>query len=318
MATPSFIPFYHQLLRKYHIAFGSLFKQVTLLRNDTSNAEMQRFVLPIEYSAQEPWLSRLRTDPNLTRKDEMVVPRLAYEMISMRSDPTRQLNSLQQRTRPLPGSLGSMRRFFIGAPHVLNFNLYALTRSVDDANQIIEQIVPVFAATGYTLLLKLIPSVGILDRMRIVLDDNSPQIEDNYLETAFQSKREIVVTFNFNVFATLYGALATTPVNIIRKVIVDLYEVPTNSQLTGPIYYLTDALDRLMLESGTGLLLDEDTITTFRDAARLERMIIEPNPLDAPPRKPVETTTTIISAASSNATGERSNPYTGDDEPAGV
>lgn len=315
MSTPSFIPFYHQLLRKYHIAFGSLFKQVTLLRNDTSNAEVQRFVLPIEYSAQEAWLSRFRRDPDLTRKDEMTVPRLAYEMISMRSDPNRQLNSLQQRTRPIPGTLGSMRRFFIGAPHILSFNLYALTRSIDDANQIIEQIVPVFAATGYTLLLKLIPSVGILDRMRIVLDDNSPQIEDNYLETAFQSKREVVLTFNFNVFATLYGAVGNTPVNIIRKVIIDLYEVPANSNLTGPIYYLTDALDRLMLESGTGLLLDEETITTFRDTARLERMIIEPNPLNAPPIKPVDTTTTIISSSMS---GTRSDPYTGDDEPVGA
>lgn len=306
-----FPPFYYQQLRKYHIAFGSLFNDITLLRNDTSDSEVQRYVLPIEYSGQEPWLSRLRRDPDLTRKDEMTVPRLAYEMTTMRSDPTRQLNSLNRRVRPArDGSVRGAQKYFVGAPHILTFNLYALTRSIDDANQIIEQVVPVFAATGYTLLLRLIPSFGILDRMRIVLDDNSPTIEDNYLDTAFQSKREIVLTFTFNVSANLYGLLPTTPASIIRKVIVDFFDVPPNHALTGPIYYITDALDRILLEDESGRLVDEATVTSVKDLGRLERMVIEPNPIDAPPIKPVDTTTTITTYAD----GRRANPFTGLDE----
>jgi len=304
-------PFYHQLLRRYHIAFGSLFNEITLLRLDSSNTEVSRFVLPIEYSAQEAWLSRLRRDPDLTRKDEMTVPRLAFEMTGMRSDPTRQLNSLNQRVRPsrtTPITAG--QRFFVGAPHVLTFNLYAMTRSIEDANQIIEQVVPVFAATGYTLLVRLLPSVGIFDRMRIVLDDNSPTIEDNYQDTAFQSKREIILTFTFNVFANLYGVLPATPASIIRKIFVDLYDVPADYEMLEPSYYLTDALDRLLLEDGSGRLIDESTVTTLNDVARLERLTITPNPIDAAPRKPVDTTLTITEYT----TGTVTNPFTNEDE----
>lgn len=309
------VPFYHQLLRKYHIAFGSLFKEVTLIRYNSQNTENSRFVIPIEYSAQEPWLSRLRRDPDLTRADEMTVPRLAYEMTSLRSDPGRQINSLNQRLRPSrSGALNTATRYFVGAPHILSFNLYALTRSVDDANQIAEQIIPVFAATGYTVLLKLLPSLGILDRMRIVLDDNSPAWEDNYQETAFQSKREVLLTFTFNAYANLYGAISTMPISIIRKVIIDLYEVPNADVLVGPNYYLTDALDKLLLESSEGRLLNEDSVTTIRDVARLEEMVITPNPLNATPVKPVNTTTTITTFNNATVT----NPLTGNEETVGT
>lgn len=309
------VPFYHQLLRKYHIAFGSLFKEVTLIRYNSQNTENTRFVIPIEYSAQEPWLSRLRRDPDVTRADEMTVPRLAYEMVSLRSDPTRQVNSLNQRLRPSrSGALTTAQRYFVGAPHILTFNLYALTRSVDDANQIAEQVIPVFAATGYTILIKLLPSLGILDRMRIVLDDNSPTWEDNYQDTAFQSKREVQLTFTFNAYANLYGAIPTTPVSIIRKVIVDLYEVPNADVLIGPNYYLTDALDKLLLENDGGRLLNEDSITTLRDVARLEEMVITPDPLNATPVKPVNTTTTITTYTNATVL----NPLTGDEETIGT
>ena len=308
-------PFYHQLLRKYHVAFGSLFNNITLLRLDSSNAESSRFVIPIEYSAQEPWLARLRRDPDLTRKDEMTVPRLAYEMTGLRSEPTRQLNSLNQRLRPVRlGPNTVAQRYFVGAPHTLTFNLYALTRSIEDANQITEQIVPVFAATGYNMLLQLLPSVGLLDRMRVVLDDNSPTIEDNYQDTAFQSKREITLTFTFSVFANLYGVVPTIPVDIIRKVVVDFYNVPSDYAMTEPSYYITDALDRLLLESGAGYLLDESVVSSLQDVARLERLMVTPNPLDAPPVKPVDTTTTIIHYEDGTVT----NPFTGSSEIVGT
>ena len=140
-----FTPFYHQLLRKYHIAFGSIFKNITLLRNDTTDDELQRIVVPIEYSAREGWLNRMRQDPDLTNEVGFTLPRLAFEMTAMRYDPTRKLNSLNQRTRPSrDAALTTARRFFVGTPYVLSFNLYAITRSLEDANQITEQILPTF------------------------------------------------------------------------------------------------------------------------------------------------------------------------------
>lgn len=302
-----FQSFYHQLIRKYHIAFGSLFKELTLLRNDSAGAEAQRFVVPIEYSARDAWLARLRHDPTLDRVDQIRVPRLAFEMTGLHYDPSRKLNSLNTRTRPsFESGATSVSRFFIGTPYILNFSLYAITRSIEDANQIIEQIAPYFSP-DYTLLVKLIPSVGIMDRMRIVLDAGSPSWADSY-ERGFETTREIVLTFNFSVAATLYGPIAATPAEIIRKVIVDLYDAPYDANLTGPNYFLTDSLDRIVLEDN-GRLLNESNESDLRELARIARIEVVPDPLNAAPVKPVDATYTITEFAD----GKVANVTTGVD-----
>lgn len=304
-----FAPFYHQVIRKYQIAFGSLFNNVTLIRNNSTGREQERFVIPIEYSSQEAWLSRYRRDPELTRRSEVTVPRMAFEMTGLRYDNTRQLNPLNQRTRPtLDGSLNNMRRYFVGTPYVMSLSLYALTRNVEDANQIVEQITPYFTP-NYDLLVKLIPSIGILDRMRIVMDGN-PQWVDNYEETALDSKRDVTLTFNFNAHVTMYGPISAVPPSIIRKVYVDLYEAGRDTTLMTPSYYLTDALDRLILENTTGRLIAETTVQDIRDVARLVSLEILPDPVDAPPTKPVNTTTTITDYQNGTVT----NVFTGQDE----
>jgi len=308
-----FAPFYHQLLRKYQLAFGSLFNQITLIRSNSTNTEQERFLVPIEYSSQEAWLSRFRRDPELTRRSEVTVPRMAYEMTGLRYDSSRQLNPFNQRTRPTgDGSLQNMRRYFVGTPYVMSLSLYALTRNVEDANQIVEQILPYFTP-NYDLLVKLIPSLGILDRMRIVMDA-TPQWVDNYEETGLDSKRDITLTFTFNALINLYGPVSSVPPAIIRHVFVDLYRADETTSFTMPAYYLTDALDRLLMENGTGRLIDESVVTgDIRELARLVSLEIQPDPEDAPPTKPVDATMTVTEYADGTVT----NVFTGQSEVVG-
>lgn len=288
-----FQPFYHQLLRKYHIAFGSLFSQITLLRLDESGTEKQRFVVPIEYSPRESWLTRLRKDPNIEQKAAQVMPRLAYEMVGLRYDTARQLNRLSTKFVAPVGDAGNYR-FFTGIPYLLTFNLMAVTRSVDDANQILEQVVPYFNPDR-SLLLNVLPSVGIADRMRVVID-GTPQWMDSYEGDSFAKTREIILTFVFTVQATFYGPISNAPANLIRKVIVDMYDIPYDKTMGPATYIWTDAQSRLLLDTGTdetGFLLDESSALDYREMQKLVNMIIEPDPLDAQPPKPVDSTTTI-------------------------
>lgn len=309
-----FAPFYHELLRKYHIAFGSIFKNITLLRRDQpieTGTELQRFVIPIEYSARDAWLMRFRSDPDLTNQKSIVLPRFGYEMTAMRYDAARKLNSLNQRLAPTRDGAGkTMRRYFAGTPYILTFNLYAITRTIEDANEITEQILPIFTP-DYSLLVRLLPSLGILDRMRIVMENGSPQWQDNYENAGLESPatREIILTFTFNVSATFYGPIAAVPPAIIRHIMIDLYEIPNAGIMEAPNYLLTDALDKFRLDGISGRLLDESSIVNLQDFARQVRIDIKPDPIDALPVKPVNTTTTITNYVD----GRRADPYTGTD-----
>lgn len=289
-----FAPFYHQLIRRYQIAFGSLFNNLTLVRDDATGKEAQRFVVPLEYTARESWLARMRQDPNLDRRESVVVPRMAFEMTGLRYDPTRKLNTMNQRVLQSPnGAIRTARRYFVPTPYILSFSLYALTRSVEDANQITEQILPYFTP-DYSLLLRLIPSLGVLDRMKIVIDGASPQWSDSFETASYAETREIILTFNFSVSANFYGPISPIPPSIIRHIMVDLYEIPSAAVFGAPNYFLMDDLSRLQLEDATGCVIDEDSNVDIRAFARQARIDIVPNPLDAPPVKPVGTTTTIF------------------------
>jgi len=309
-----FAPFYHELLRKYHVAFGSVFKNITILRRETPDGEseeLQRIVVPIEYSARDAWLTRLRTDPDLANRKSVVLPRFGYEMTGLRYDAARKLNSLNQRLSPRRDlSPNTMRRYFTGTPYILTFNLYALTDAIEEANQIVEQIVPIFTP-DYSLMLRLLPSLGILDRMRIVLD-GSPQWTDNYETAGFEGSsgyREIILTFSFNVSATFYGPVAAVDPKIIRHIMVDLYEIPNDVIIEEPAYIITDALERFKLENSTGRLLNESSQIDLRDFARQVRIDIKPNPLNAAPIKPVNVTTTITNYTDI----KQADPFSGTD-----
>lgn len=292
MALSLTTPFYHQILRRYHVAFGSLFSQISILRDDVNGVESQRLVVPIEYSQRESWLTRLRSEPELKMRTQEVQPRLAFEMTGVRYDPTRKINALNARgCAPFAQDKNSAYRYFSGTPYILTFALYALTRNIEDANQILEQVLPAFTP-DYTLLVNIIPSLGIKDRMRIVLDGN-PIWADSWEADGFPKTRQIVQTFTFNVAATFYGPIPTTPPNIIRTIIVDLYGATGAAVLSDPNYLKDTSGNRLNTESDFKIL-DESSESDLRQLAKLTRMTIEPNPIDALPIKPIETTTTTI------------------------
>ena len=308
-------PFYHQLLRRYTIAFGHLFANLTLLRYDAQGEQTKRFVVPLEYSERESWLTRFRTDPDLDRGNSVVVPRMAFELAGMRYEPSRKTNPLNRSAAAaafgrLPNGMASLRKYFAGTPYVLTFNLYALTRSVDDANQIIEQIVPQFAP-DQSVSVRAIPCAGIVDRMRIGLDPGTPTWVDNYEEMGLNTTREILITFTFSAAVNLYGPISSTPSSIIRTVIVDMYQANYAATLTAPSFLTTEALETLTLEEDLGRLVLEESDSDLGNIARVSRMVIVPNPLDAQPPKPVDSTTTITVFDD----GQVFNPLTNDDEP---
>lgn len=301
-----YTPFYHQLIRRYQMAFGAMFSSLELVRETTNRDEAHRFVVPIEYVPRETWLTRLRTDPELTAKvSSNVIPRLGYEMSSIRYDASRKLNGLRPRVHV--GAANDIQRYFTGTPYLMTFNLYAVTRHIEDMNQLVEQILPYFSP-DQTLTVRVLPSLGVMDRMRIVMM-GEPQWADSAETDGFSKTREVIVTFTFTAAVTFYGPIASAPNALIRKVIVDLYETPYSTQLTDSVILASSSYDRLVLDQ-TGYILDESTILDLRDVARISRMTVEPSPSSAPPVHPVNTTTTIVDYVD----GRQSNPWTGEDE----
>ena len=87
--------FYNRTIRKVVTAFGTVFNDILLQRYNLDNTvKKEIFKVPLSYGAKEKYLTRITSDPTLTKAVATVIPRISFEMVSMTYDTSRKLNSL--------------------------------------------------------------------------------------------------------------------------------------------------------------------------------------------------------------------------------
>jgi len=73
--------FYHGLIRKTIVAFGSLFSDIYIDRkqgDSVTGETIQRLQIPLAYAPKEKWIVRLDSDPNLEQHTYTTLPRMSF------------------------------------------------------------------------------------------------------------------------------------------------------------------------------------------------------------------------------------------------
>lgn len=220
--------FTHHALRRYLLAFGSLFDDMTVVREDASGVEQQRLVVPIDYGPKERWLYRLTQDPDFTRAVGQVVPRMSYEMTQIAYDTSRKLNTLDKLTTASTDDR-KRARLWVGVPYTLTLQLTILTKLQQDGMQLVEQILPYFTP-DYSLALRPIAEFpALVDTIPISLQSVSHS--DNY-EESFETRRIILWTLDFSMKVYFYGPIKHK--KRIEEVFVNLYN-SSEADLRAPL-----------------------------------------------------------------------------------
>lgn len=209
--------FKHLLMRRYLLAFGSLFDNMTITREDAAGVERYRQIVPLEYGPKERWLTRLVQDPEFLQGVAQVVPRMSYELKGLNYDPTRKLN-MMQRLSFASAQEHSRDRVYVGVPYVLTIGLTVLTKLQQDGMQIVEQILPYFTP-NYTIAMRPLEDVeDLIDTVPITLSSISHS--DNY-EGDFVTRRAIIWELEFTMKVFFYGPVKSG--KPIEEVFVNVY-----------------------------------------------------------------------------------------------
>jgi len=240
--------FYHEKTRKCVSIFGTLFNDINVVRKNAGGAIISQMKVPLSYAPKQKFLDRIRETAEMSDAQVAVkLPRMSFEMTSIYYDPVRQLPRVNNFTKSIDGNTGSKTKFFTSVPYIINFQLNILSKTNEDAVQILEQIVPYFNP-AYTITMKPFNDYDdILEDIPISLIGIS--FSDDY-EGQLESRRTIIYTLEFELKTSFYGPASNSA--IIRKAIVDFRDMNVSSSLT-----------------------DSDNL--------LERITVEPNPLDAHP-----------------------------------
>jgi hypothetical protein len=128
-------------------------------------------------------------------------------------DPTRKMNKYNKIT--CTEADGTVTRTFAPVPYNINITLYCLTKTQEDALQIVEQILPFFSPE-VTMSINAVPESNIILDIPVVL--NSVSVDDEY-DGDFETRRFVTYTMNFTLKANLYGPVSES--NVITKVFVN-------------------------------------------------------------------------------------------------
>jgi hypothetical protein len=206
--------FYHRIIRKNVIAFGTVFNDITLKRfNYNTFTETERFKVPLVYSPKETFITKLLGDPNLQRNTQITLPRMSFEMTSIAYDASRKLSSFNQTFYVKSNSKLDFLRS--GVPYTIGFELNIYARNVEDGTQIIEQILPYFEP-DYTVSINFIDNIETKRDVPIILNDVSYSQE---YEGEKGTVRYLVWTLNFSMKTYFYTG--TSESSLIRKTIAN-------------------------------------------------------------------------------------------------
>ena len=226
--------FYHEIIRKTVIAFGTLFNDVYIRHHDSAGKDIGELKVPISYGPRQKFLARIQQQPELNKATQITLPRMSFEMNSITYDPSRK-SGITQTFKAKDGE--KIKKVFMPVPYNLGFELNILTKLQDDSLQIVEQILPFFQP-GFTLTIDLADQIGEKRDVPMVLEDIS--FTDDY-EGNFETRRALIYTLRFTAKTYMFGPIADSTDGLIRKVQLDYYTDTNTRTATREMRYSVKA-----------------------------------------------------------------------------
>lgn len=211
-----FTYFYHQILRKSIISFGTLFNNITIEKKDDNDNTFSTVKVPIAYGPTQKFLARLNQQADLNRPIEIQLPRMSFEFNGITYDPQRKLTTTQT-FQAVDKDDNKIKETYMPVPYNMNFELSIYTKINDDMLQIIEQILPYFQPE-YSLTVDLVKELGEKRDIPIIINDI--KMSDDY-EGDFSKRRSLVYTVSFTAKTYLFGPVTDASKNIIKKASVE-------------------------------------------------------------------------------------------------
>jgi hypothetical protein len=162
-----FTPFYHGLIRKTVVGFGTLFNNIYVTREQGN--KVQKIKVPLTYSVKEKFINRLST--NLANLEEqatqITLPRMSFAITNIVYDSERKKNSIHKRYKQTVTTNDDIEfsYHYSNVPYNIDFTLSTYVRNMDDGLQIVEQILPFFTPE-FTITIK----PGVLSDVNEKLD----------------------------------------------------------------------------------------------------------------------------------------------------
>jgi len=113
--------YYHEILRKTIIGFGTLFNNIQLRHQDAAGKDISAIKVPLAYGPAQKFLARIEQGKTNERDIAITLPRMSFEMTGIEYDATRKTGITQTFKTTMKPS-GSLKKVFMPVPYNFNFH----------------------------------------------------------------------------------------------------------------------------------------------------------------------------------------------------
>ena len=238
------LQFYNRTIRKVVVAFGTMFNDILLQRYSVDGTTKQElFKVPLTYGSKEKYITRITSDPNLTKTNSTTVPRISFEMTGMSYDSSRkQVSTLQNFSA---NTSTGIKTQYAPIPYNFDFSMSIYVRNTEDGTQILEQILPFFTP-DFNVTVDFIAPMEQKYDMPVIL--NSVANEVDY-EGDFMTTRLIIWNLEFTAKGYIWPPVKSS--KIIRQANTSIF---IESQTRNSQKVFVDKAN------GSGYFVQEETI----------------------------------------------------------
>ena len=236
--------FYNRTIRKVVVAFGTMFNDILLQRYSVDGTTKQElFKVPLTYGSKEKYITRITSDPNLTKTISSTVPRISFEMTGMSYDSGRkQVSTLQNFSA---NTATGIKTQYAPIPYNFDFSMSIYVRNTEDGTQILEQILPFFTP-DFNVSVDFIAPMDQKYDMPVILNSVSNEVD---YEGDFMSTRLIIWNLEFTAKGYIWPPVKSG--KIIRQANTSIY-IDTQTRTSQKVF-----VDKA---NGSGYFAQEETI----------------------------------------------------------
>jgi hypothetical protein len=262
--------FYHEILRRTVIAFGSLFNEISIKHANNNGVVTNVIKVPLAYGPTQKFLARLEQSPDLNKPVQITLPRMSFEFTGLTYDPSRKSTTTQTFTSKSATDGTETKKTYLPVPYNMQFELSIMSKINDDALQIVEQILPYFQP-AYTISVELADIINEKRDVPVILENITMQ--DDY-EGNFTTRRVLIYTLRFTVKTYLFGPVSSASKDIIKKTTIGYVVGDTTNTPTREIVYSSEPR---AIKNYTGTILtnlaeditSEDTLIVVNSASSI-------------------------------------------------
>ena len=262
--------FYHEILRRTVVSFGSLFNEISIKHTDNSGNVKSVIKVPLAYGPTQKFLARLEQSPDLNKPVQITLPRMSFEFTGLTYDPTRKSTTTQTFIAKSAVDGTETKKVYLPVPYNMQFELSIMSKLNDDALQIIEQILPFFQP-AYSMTIELVDIINEKRDIPVVLENITMQ--DDY-EGNFTTRRVLIYTLRFTAKTYLFGPVSSATKDVIKKATVGYITGGTTDSPTREIVY---SVEPRAIKNYTGIIVTnlsndintEDTLITVNSVGSI-------------------------------------------------